>query len=85
MCSSVWASLVYARVFLVRRLAPVPTLEGLTLEQKGFGVDFDFDSLGDATCGSVSTCMQIRVIPDLCRVTNYGSLYPCRAEENSKP
>jgi hypothetical protein len=48
---------------------------------KGFGVDFDFDSLGDATCGSVSTYMQIRVVPDLCRVTDYGSLYPCRVVE----
>jgi hypothetical protein len=73
---------VCATVFVVRRLAPVPTLEGLTLEKKWFGVDFD--SLGDATCGPVSTCMQIRV-PDLCRVTDYGSLYPCRAEANSRP
>jgi hypothetical protein len=82
MCSGVWASLVCARVVVVRWLALISTLEGLTLDREGFGLYLD--SLGDATCGSVSTCMQIRV-PYLCRVTNYGSLYPCRAEANSKP
>jgi hypothetical protein len=55
--SRVCYSLVCVGVVVARQIAPTPTLECLTLEQKDSGVPFD--SLGDATHGLVPTCMHI--------------------------
>ena len=52
MRSGVCDLLVCAGMVVARRLALIPTLEGLTVEQKVF--DIYFESLRDATLGTVS-------------------------------